>query len=246
MDKSAYREEIRLRLTGGLLELELDDSSLDKVIDAALREIQRYICSTKIITIPYSRCIDLSTIKDSNDQLIKVSSVARIYRTSGYLDTSTDSYGTGMIDPMYVSQWQLLSGTGNLYNFQDYSSNYIAWNTLLQIRNTTSTDLAFRYDKASNKLYINIVSDLPQYITVEYIPRYDNVDEITSDYWIDILMRMCVALTKVTLGRIRTRYTQSNALWVQDGQQILDEGNSELAELRSHLEQNTQLVYPID
>ena len=29
MDKSAYRDEIRLRLTGGLLELELDDSTLD-------------------------------------------------------------------------------------------------------------------------------------------------------------------------------------------------------------------------
>lgn len=102
MDKSAYRDEIKLRLTGGLLELELDDSSLDKVIDAALREIQRYICSTRIITIPYSRCIDMTTIKDSNGQNIKVSSVARIYRTSGYLDTTTESYG--MIDPMYVAQ----------------------------------------------------------------------------------------------------------------------------------------------
>lgn len=245
MDKSAYRDEIRLRLTGGLLEMELDDSALDKVIDAALREIQRYICSTKIITIPYQKCIDLSTIQDSEGQYIKVSSVSRIYRAIGYMDTNI-SNSSGMIDPMYVSQWQLLSGTGNLYNFQDYASNYMAWNTLLQIRNTTSTDLAFRYDKASNKLYINIVSDIPSLITIEYIPRYDNVDEITSDYWIDMLMRLCVALTKVTLGRIRTRYTQSNALWIQDGQQILDEGNSELAEIRQHLEQNTQLVYPLD
>ena len=244
MDKSAYRDEIRLRLTGGLLELELDDSTLDKVIDAALREIQRYICSTKILTIPYSKCIDLSKIKDENGKKIKVSSISRIYRTNGYIDTSADR--SGMLDPMYVAQWQLLSGTGNLYNFQDYMSNYMSWNTLLQIRNTTSTDLLFRYDKASNKLYINIVSDLPSHITIEYVPRYDNVNEITSDYWIDMLMRMCVALTKVTVGRIRTRYTQSNALWMQDGQQILDEGNSELAELRSHLEQNTQLVFPLD
>lgn len=125
-------------------------------------------------------------------------------------------------------------------------NNYVAWNTLLQIRNTTSTDLAFRYDKSSNKLYINIVSDVPVNITLEYVPRYDNVEEITSDYWIDILMKLAIALTKVTLGRIRTRYTQSNALWVQDGQQILDEGNSELAQIREHLEQNANLFYPVD
>lgn len=245
MDKSAYRDEIKLRLTGGLLELEIDDSTLDKVIDAALREIQRYICSTKIVTTPYSKCIDVSKIKDSNGKKIKVSSILRIFRTNGYLDTSPNNTG-GMIDPMYVSQWQLLSGTGNLYNFQDYMSNYMSWNTLLQIRNTTSTDLAFRYDKASNKLYINIVSDIPKNITLEYVPRYDNVEEITSDYWIDMLMKMCVALTKVTLGRIRTRYTQSNALWVQDGQQILEEGNTELNELRRHLVTNMNLFLPID
>ena len=88
----------------------------------------------------------------------------------------------------------------------------MTWNTLLQLRNTTSTDLAFRYDKASNKLYINIASDIPTTITIEYVPRYDTVEDINSDYWIDALMKLCVALTKVTLGRIRTRYTQSNAL----------------------------------
>ena len=90
------------------------------------------------------------------------------------------------------------------------------------------------------------MSDIPKNITLEYVPRYDNVEEITSDYWIDMLMKMCVALTKVTLGRIRTRYTQSNALWVQDGQQILEEGNTELNELRQHLVTNMNLFLPID
>lgn len=122
MNKSAYRDEIRLRLTGGLLELELDDSILDKVIDASLREVQRYICTGNLITIPFSKCIDLSEVKDSNGDNIKVSSVIRVYRTQGYLDTNDEARGT--IDPMYVAQWQLLTGTGNLYNFQDYMSNY--------------------------------------------------------------------------------------------------------------------------
>ena len=83
----------------------------------------------------------------------------------------------------------------------------------MQIRNTLSTDLAFRFDRNSNLLYINTSSGTPTYITIEYIPRYDSVEEIESDFWIDVLLKLSLALTKITLGRIRTRYTQSNALW---------------------------------
>ena len=57
---------------------------------------------------------------------------------------------------------------------------------------------------------------------------------------------MCVATAKVTVGRIRTRYTQSNAVWSQDGNTILDEGTSELNTLREQLQRDTQLCYGID
>lgn len=243
MDITSYRDEIRLRLTGGLLDLELDDVTIDKIIASCLREVQRYICTTNLITIPFQKCIDLNTLQDDNGP-IKISTVARIFRADGFV--TDDVGGNTVTDPMQAAQWQLISGTGNMYNFQDYVYNYAAWNTLLQIRNTTSTDLAFRYDKPSNKLYINISSNSPKNITIEYIPRYDHVDEITSDYWIDVLLRLCVATTKVTVGRIRSRYKESNALWVQDGDQILSEGISELNELRQELVRNAQLCYAID
>lgn len=245
MKKEAYRDEIKLRLTGNLLELEIDDATIDKLIDAALREIQRYICSTRMITIPFKKCINFNKKEDTNDKKIKVSSVARVYRTNGYTSDSSGSI-TSVVDPMQASQWQLLSGVGNLSGFQDYVYNYMSWNTLSQIRNTTSTDLAHIYDKSSNQLYINVATNIPTYITIEYIPRYDDVSEIESDYWIDVTVRLAVALAKVTVGRIRSRYTQANALWTQDGQQILEEGNAELAELRASMQANSQLVYPID
>ena len=147
---------------------------------------------------------------------------------------------------MAVAQWQLLGGVGNLYNYQDFAYNYMTYNTLLQTRNTLSTDLAYYFDKSKNKLYINIATALPDKITIEYVPRYDSVEEINSDYWIDVICQMSVALAKITVGRIRSRYTQSGALFQQDGQQILDEGNNELRELRTKLQNDTQLCYPID
>ena len=244
MDISIYRENIKLQLTGGLLDLELNDEALDKIINVALIEIQRYICSTEIATIPYSRCIDLNKVTNQFGEKFKANSIVRVFRATGYT-AATEEQGTVM-DPMQVAQWQMLSFGGDLYNLQDYAYNFMSWNTMGQIRNTLSTDLIFRFDKKANKLYINTSTNLPTKITIEYVPRYDNVDEIVSDYWIDMLGKLALSYAKIAVGRIRSRYTQSNALWTQDGETLLNEGNTELQELRQYLQKNTQLIYGID
>lgn len=238
-----YREEIQLKLTGDLLESELDDNTINKIIKSAVRELQRYYTSTNLITIPYKNCIDLSDPEMTNDEQLFVNSVVMVYRTE---DLSGGNTSVGFSDPMQVAQWQIVSGMGNLQNFQDAVYNYASWTTIGQIRNTVSTDLAFKFDKSTNKLYINVSAGIPQNITIEYIPIIKDVSEITSEYWKDMLMRLAIALTKVTVGRIRTRYTQSNALWTQDGDTILAEGREELNALRETLLANSELTYPID
>lgn len=241
MTNAQVREEVTLMLTGKLLELELEPNTLDSIIKSSLRELQRYITSTKIITIPFSRCIDLADPEQTGGNRIYVSNVFRVYRPQGY--SGADTSMTTVIDPIQASQWQLLSGMGNMRGFQDYSYNYMAWNTLLQTRNTSSTDLAYIFDRDSQKLYINVASNSPGSITVEYIPVYQDVSEITSDYWLDVLIRLAVAKTKIVAGRVRSRYTQSNAIWSQDGKDILAEGTAELNELRETLSSNTALFY---
>ena len=59
-------------------------------------------------------------------------------------------------------------------------------------------------------------------------------------------MRMSKAIAKITVGRIRSKYQQSNALWTNDGEAILAEGNAELEELRTQLKHDTMLLYPVD
>lgn len=238
MDINAYVNEVKTILTGNILGLEIDDSTIEKLVNSAFREVQRYIDTTVLKTIPYQPCIDLTEFK--------VSSVSRVYRAAGYLTDQGSADGSYPADPMYVAQWQMMSGTGSVYNMSDWVLNYASWNTALQMRNNVSTDLLFRFDKHTNKLYINVGFDKPELITIEYVPRYNDVSEIVSDYWIDIIIRMSIALAKVTLGRIRSRYVQSNALWTMDGETLLNEGNQELTDLRTSLQSNTQLVYPID
>jgi hypothetical protein len=75
-----YREEIKLKLTGYILEIELDDDTIDKIIYSALREMQRYFSATNLITIPFSKCIDLSNLTDPFGSEVKISSVSRVYR----------------------------------------------------------------------------------------------------------------------------------------------------------------------
>lgn len=233
----AYIDEIKLHVTGGVLELEIDDSVLMRIVNSSMRELQRYICSTKIITLPYAPCIDLTAYN--------VNSVARVYRAdaSGVMGTNSSDNVT---DPMAISLWQLSSNSGNMYNFSDYVSRLASYSSLQQVHNSISTDLIFYFQDAEKKLYINTSMSSGSNVTIEYVPRYSSVDEITSDFWIDVLMRLSIALTKVTLGRIRSRYTQSNALWQQDGATLLQEGQQELSELRNVLQKNTQLLYPID
>jgi hypothetical protein len=145
-----------------------------------------------------------------------------------------------------MAQFAIFSNGGTMYNLQDYVMNYASWMTMYKIKNTMSTDLAFKEDRHDNKLYISCGNSRPSMITIEYIPKLKSVEDIKSDYWIDILIKLCVAMTKVVLGRIRTRFTQSNALWTQDGDKILEEGNTELKELREILRVNSNLIMLCD
>ena len=136
-----------------------------------------------------------------------------------------------------------------MYNLNEYILNYASYNTLNQLRSYTSTDLSFkevnnRHD--GHKLYINVMYSNPTSITIEYIPKVLDPEDVVSDYWIDILQRMSLAHTKVILGRIRTRFVQSSALFTQDGETLLTEGTEELANLREILRTNSSLFYPID
>lgn len=238
MTMQAYLDEIKMSLTGGVLDLEIDDATLQKVVNSALREMQRYICSTKIVTLPYQRCINMTPYKPN--------AVVRVYRARADSINASDNSYYETTDPVQVGLWQLTSNTGNIYNFTDYVSRYASWSTMQQIGNTLSTDLIFYYEDFTKNLYINTSLDIGSAVTVEYVPRLDSVEEVVSDYWIDILMRLSKAIAKITLGRVRSKYTQSNALWTLDGEQLLNEGTAELEELRTQLKHDTQLFYPVD
>lgn len=240
MTKDDIIEEVKLSLTGNVLELEVEDKTFDLIIKKALRELQRYWDETTIINIPFASCIDYS-----DTPLADCQEIVRIYRTVG-IGNSDDAYNSVTMDPLYAQQWMVFSNAGTMYNLSDYILNYGAWSTLTQIRNTISTDMAFRVDKQKHRLYINNNISNPGTIAVEYIPKLQYVEDIKSEYWQDILVRLTTAITKQILGRIRTKFKNSNSLWQIDGDTILAEGNSEYSELITKLTENSNLQMWID
>lgn len=244
-----YVSEIKLELTGGVLELEITDETIASIVNKAFREIQRYIDIPKLVTVPFASCIDLGPWTDKDGKKhdgFKCSSIVKVYRTEGYTGNSTTDGKSLMNDPMYMQQWMIYSNGGSMYNLDNYVMNFLSYNTLLQMRNTISTDLSWKEDKEGKKLYINCAYDAPKMITIEYIPVYQSVEEIEDDYWTDQISRLSLALTKITLGRIRSYSTQTNAIWALDGDTLLQEGNAEAQDIRQRLVDNMNFMYPID
>jgi len=242
-------ENIKLEITGGVLELEIGDDILEKLVKKSLIEVQRYIDETRIVEVPFASCIDLGPYVDEKGEEhpgFEYSSITKVFRTESVGDISNNNNGISAVDPMYAQVWLAYSNGSSMYNLNSYLMNYMTYNTLLQIRNTTSTDLAFREDTYNKKLYINVSGGNPKTIAIEFVPIFKNVEDIHTPYWIDILQRLATAHTKVTLGRLRTFAKQSNALYTLDGDTILAEGQKELEELREILRVNSNLFYPVD
>jgi hypothetical protein len=142
-----YIDYIKLMTTGDILESDLPDESIGKYVDTALVHIQRFIDETKLITVPFAKCIDLTDFDHS--------AIVNVYRVQGFTGDTTVGITTSDVDPMYAQTWSVFTTGGTMYNLQNYVMNYLSYNTLLQMRNTLSTDLDFKEDKHGNKLYIN-------------------------------------------------------------------------------------------
>ena len=91
-------DEVKLELTGGVLDLEIEDVTIELVVKKVLRELQRYWDETSFVTIPFESCIDLEKYQLDSCSIVKV------YRTTGLGTASTD-VNTATMDPLYAQQF---------------------------------------------------------------------------------------------------------------------------------------------
>jgi hypothetical protein len=229
MKREQYIQDIILQLGGQGVKIELmENDQISKLLDLSLSELQAYINITKLATLQYAPCIDLSECA--------VQTVQQVFRTDSYNDTGSNE----LLDAIYLS-FSALKGWST-----DSMSQYRSYLRTQQIKNTLKTDLSFRWDEMEKKLYVSANYPMPNRITIQYIPLFKDVEEINSTYWEDKLRRLALAHCKIVLGRIRGKYTLSNAPYTLDADTLLEEGNNELKDIRDQLQNNNDLVLPID
>lgn len=240
MNMNYYVTYIKNDLTRfGLLDTELSDDAWTHIVEAAMQEVLRYYDQTAFIEVPGQSCVDLKELEENNN--IKISSVWNVYRNFT-MGSSNSDYDV-IADPAWIGFWQTGYGT----RVTQWAYNYSNYINMQRIRNTVNgADLDWREDKIGRKLYVNFTDSAPTTMAIEYVPVIEQVDQIVGEYWVDILKRLALAYAKIAVGRARTRFVQSGALWTDDGANILQEGTTELTALRERLQVNAQFLYPVD
>lgn len=208
---------IERQLGGDVLELELTPVQIKEIVDEAFDELKHYISDTYTVTVPFAKCIDLKKYN--------IDAVDRVTR-------SNDSIVSG-IDYMVPIAMYPNTVTG-IYNIQDYANAL----TVKKNMNIISTDMDYYWDKPNRKLYVTANPQQPAYITISYKPEYYSCEDIREDYWETQLRKLALAMTKIILGRIRSKYTPNNSTFTLDGPTLLSEGNSELQSIRQYLDDN--------
>lgn len=234
MKAEEYVEYIKLSLGSPIINIELTDKDLLDIVNMAFKEIVHYITDTDTLTIKYREKIHMEDYKDNEkDRIINVDTIVYVQRSN------TPNRIADYQDIMYLMNRQ---STLNTVSLTDYDRALLT----TQVKNTISTDLDFYWDKKYKNLYVYANYPKPDFITIVYIPVYNSIEEIEESYWQNLLKRLAKGLTKEVLGRIRGKYKVPGAQYSLDSEQLLSESQQELSEVRRILDENSDMLLPID
>lgn len=269
LTKNEYAKFIIAQLGGTIVDIELEQD-VETFIDMSLIQLKPYMNTTKLMTLPMSGVIDLTgkgvytVVHVFRGSASSVPSLTGNNSTtnSGIMDgnvTGSDSTTLGdgstqltlshdgswssdsyLFNPNIFNYYGLLNGTS--------TTDSIAITMLTtQIINTvaggSSSDIDFYQD--GDLLYVDVKGGDSE-ITIQYLPDYQSVEEVTEPFWINYILNLAVARTKIALGRARSKYTGSNLPYELDGDTILNEGITELETLTSELKENHDIWYILD
>lgn len=201
----------------------------ERAVNLAFRELKRYMKTPVDKTVPFAHRIALADVGIKTKKVLNVQGAyPRIGLTLSTID-SGNVFQTAAAINVYSN-----IGNASAINIDPIMTEL----AMAQVRNTLSTDMQYKYDSLNNVLYIAFRDPIPSQITITYVPDFQDVSEIVSDTWVDYLVRMSLANMKVALGRTRSKYKIEGSNVSLDGDQLLTEGNQELADIRAELKSN--------
>lgn len=200
---------------------------VERAVMIAFKELKRYIKTPVEKTVPYSTRIDLKAVGINTTNVLYVqAAIPRIGLTMSSIDS-----GNVFQVAASVNVYSAIGNTSSI-NIDPIMTEM----AMAQVRNTLSTDFQWDYDRDNQVIYCAHRDPRPSVVTVRYVPDYQDVSEITSDIWINYLIRLSEANMKKALGRSRSKYTVEGSNVSLDGEALLAEANAELETIRAELE----------
>ena len=210
---------IEIQLGAPVVEVELTPQHIELIIEQAFDEIIHYMTDLYSVTVQYAQCIDLSKYN--------IDSVESVVRAN-------DAIMTGLT---FVYPYMGLNNITGAYNLEGYADALQSARNM----NIISTDMDFRWDKPNRKLYVVANPNVPYYVTVIFKPEYYTVEDIREQYWETQLRRLALGMSKVVLGRIRSKYKSNTTKFQLDGDTLLTEGAAEIDAVRQRLDGNKDI-----
>lgn len=200
---------------------------IERAVIIAFNELKRYMKTPVEKTVPFATRIDLAQVGIVTKNVLYVqAAVPRIGLTMSSIDS-----GNVFQVAAAVNTYSAIGNTSSI-NIDPIMTEM----AMAQVRNTLGTDFQWKYDPDNNVVYCAHRDPKPYQVTIRYVPDYQDVSEITSDIWINYLLRMSEANMKKALGRSRSKYRVEGSNVSLDGEQLLTEANAELEAIRQELE----------
>ena len=230
MTLAEYTDEILFTLGGTVLEIEIE-KDIPRCVNKAFREVKQYVTTPAYMTLPFgARANGIGGTVDLKDK--NVYSVVNVMRPDSYNSLSMNTLDVFGLNLTYSA----------VTNMDAYAQRMLR----LQQINTISSDLDFIWDAHNKQLSVTMNPPFTNMITIQYIPDYKDVEEITEVFWVDIILKLATAYAKQVIGRIRSKYTLNSSQYSLDGETLLAEANAEIQEIQTFLRTNVDLAFPID
>lgn len=213
MTDSEIIEHVKVSLGYPVVDVYTPDTSIQIFINEGLEHLRSWAYKRISFVVP---C--LTRQKLDRERIRYVQEVTPYQMTSD----------AGNIPVYYRDDFSLATAVQyfNIYNTNDILTPVLASMTYNQMGYFFNTKFDWKYDDATGELFVTHIPEGSQCLVVKAKVVYERQDlESDREAW---LLRYAKAQTKVTEGRIRSKYREGSVGATSDGEALVAEGQADL------------------
>lgn len=212
MTNKAISSYITAMLGGSKVNIELEESDLEEIIQQAIDKLRPRYSGIRYIQVQGPGPIDVS----SHD----IIEIVDLYET-----------GSTGIDQL---QSQMFLNPGVFVFNSDFKDNYISYLTYAKLASAyqQTNNLTWKYDHIHQLVYLS----KDQEAVLKCLVKLRVVSDIEEESnWTGWFKDYCLALAKICVGRKRSKYVLSNSQYQLDGERLIQEGIDDRNRLEGEL-----------